>query len=111
MRLIDADMAYRAIKDWLVKFFTAYEKDGKDERIAALLELDLAIRTAINDTPTIADVRPVVCDDMHDNSPCLRCRHLNEEDYEGAYSEQWCEEDMDSFGSAEGCWQYERKED
>jgi hypothetical protein len=54
-KIIDADMAYRAIKGWLVKFYAAYEKDGKDERIAALLELDLAIRKAINDAPTIIE--------------------------------------------------------
>ena len=50
-------------------------------------------------------------DTMHDNSPCLRCRHLIEEDYEGAYSEQWCEEDMDSLGSVEGCYEFTERED
>lgn len=52
-RLIDADAFYKSIKRWLVKFYGAYEKDKKDERIAALLELDLAVRAILEDAPTI----------------------------------------------------------
>lgn len=54
-RLIDADEAYKAIKKWIVKFYGAYEQDKKDERIAALLELDLAIRAALQDVPAIIE--------------------------------------------------------
>lgn len=52
-RLIDAREFYKAFKKWLVKFYAAYEKDNKDERIAALLELDLAVRMTLEDAPTI----------------------------------------------------------
>lgn len=58
-RLIDADEAYKAIKKWIVKFYSAYEQDKKDERIAALLELDLAVRMALHDAPTIIPAEEV----------------------------------------------------
>ena len=52
-RLIDADELYKAIKRLHVGFYAAYEKDKKDERMAALLELDLAARMVFDDAPTI----------------------------------------------------------
>ena len=52
-RLIDADKFYKEIKRLFVGFYTAYERDKKDERIAALLELDIAVRRLVGDAPTI----------------------------------------------------------
>lgn len=52
-RLIDADELYKAFKRLHVGFYNAYEKDKKDERIAALLELDLAARMVFDNAPTI----------------------------------------------------------
>ena len=39
----------------IVAFYSAYAKDGKDERLAALLEFSLAARSVINAIPS-ADV-------------------------------------------------------
>ncbi len=54
-RLIDADELRERLHKMIVRFYSAYEKDGKDERIACLLEIDLGVRGVICDTSTIIE--------------------------------------------------------
>ena len=63
---ISREAASERLHKLIVNFYSAYEKDGKDERLAALLELDLAARSVVNAIPA-ADVAPVVL--------CRDCKH------------------------------------
>ena len=61
-RLIDADEFYKSLEKWIVGFYSAYEKDKKDEKIAALHDFDLAVRAVLADAPTIIPAKGAVSD-------------------------------------------------